>query len=172
MVVKWALPSTSSHGSTQRTGPCRRQGPSATCGCRSSSRTVSCVIRGITPLPKKDIMPLSSASAKLYRRLYIVAETSSAHQTVYVLPHNPQPMLQAGWSHMVEFWHRTPPNPHLLPLFLLFFFLSLGPWTRCNMRLWAPPGLVSIRFHILKAAHSTPGTLAQGKLEVPELVSQ
>lgn len=127
MVFKRALPSTSSHGSTQRTGPCRRQGPSATCGCRSGSRTVSCVIRGITPLPKKDIMPLSSASAKLYRRLYIVAETSSAHQTVYVLPHNPQPMFQAGWSHMVEFWHRTPPTPTSYHSSCSFSFCLLDP---------------------------------------------
>lgn len=84
-----------------------------------------CVIRGMKSLPKKDIVPLSSAPSKLCWRLYLVAKTNRAHRIFCVLPYNSQPVLQVDWEHVVEFWHGA---LHLLPLFLLFFFQSPGPW--------------------------------------------
>lgn len=154
-VLQWVLPSTRSCGNTQRAGPRRRQGPSVRCACEATQVLSGCVIRGMKSLPKKDIVPLSPASAKLYWRLLRVAKTNSAHQIFYVLPYNSQPMLQVGWGHVVEFWDKT---PHLLPLFLLLFFCLLDPGHRCSRCLWAPPSLAGTHQYILKAAHSTPET--------------
>ena len=50
-----------------------------------------CFIRGMRALTDKDRVLFSSASVKLYWRLYIVTKNGSAQQTFHGLPYNSCP---------------------------------------------------------------------------------
>lgn len=99
-------------------------------------------------------------------------KNNSAHQIVHVIPYNFQALSQVNWGHGTEFWHR-PHHHYLLPLSLLFLFLATWtlrrPHHRCRC---APPIPISTHLYLPKAAVAPCRHLAQGQLEVPQLMPQ